>query len=338
MIARQAEFLAINKQFAQYLYQWYLANPSGDPALANAYYDGEAAAYKLEHLGLAQKSFDAYVTQYVIPNNGNVQGFRNFTEGQLLDVQKNSTRKTKALQSIQLQLLNGAFVATGNVAHPDLSRECAYAINTHLNAQKAGIVLNATQLTRLNVLTGNAKGHVTAWVNNTAPYYRPFMGALTLMALEAKGIESTFVSAIVALAEKTWTLWKEEAGPWGRGQSFLYTDRNVGDPDDMKTTPDLNNLISPIFALCFKLTKQVVWAERATKAFHGGIPVYSGNVNTGGADLGTQANPRGKILNQSMFWIDKLFLWLDTPAVIQSEAEFLKGLQATIAARQALIS
>lgn len=341
MIPRQEEFYSVMKIWAEYLYRWYLRNPNGDPALANAYYDGEAAAFKLEHFGLAQYSFDAYVTQYVIPNQGKVTGYRNFTEGQLLDVTNSTIRKAKALESIKLQLLNGAFVAYGNCESPELSRECAYAISTYLNARQAGLPLSTEQLARLTTLIGYSEGHLKAWVGNTSPYFRPFMGALTVKSIEEVGISETskasVVDLIIRLADKIWSLWKEEDGPWGKGQSFLYTDRNVGDPDDLKTTPDLNNLITPVFALCYRLTKDNKYWDRAVKSFHGGITVYSGIEHIAGADLGTPTNPRGKVINQNMFWIDRMWKWLEQP-VIQTEKEFLDGLEAIIAARKALIS
>lgn len=345
MIDGEAEFYSIMREFGGYLATWYKNHnhPAGEQGLANAYYDGEAAGYKLGIPDLAAEAYLAYVPYYVLPANGRVQGYRNFTEGQLQDVLLNTSRRSEALKSIQLQLQNGAYVASGDCSSVDLSRECAYAIETHVNAAKAGIQLSMTQKTRLNQLVNWSIGHVTKWnTPSSVPYYRPFMGGITCRSLDkyfkwSGAVPSGFSIQLTNLCDNTWKLWKELPGLWGRGQSFLYTDRNINDPLDNFTQPDLNNLISPMFAWSFELSKQTTDKDRAFKAFKGGIPVYLNGVHQSGANIGSPENPSGKQFDQQMFWIETLMARLNGPGVIESEREFLNRIKGEIDKRLLVI-
>jgi hypothetical protein len=319
------------QEWAVYLGEWLAANnaPGNDGGLAQVYYDGEYGLYQVADnagdLGTYEPyidlAFKAYVDYYVLPSNGTVQGFRNFTAGQLEDVLRGTTRAADALQSIQLQLANGAYVATGDCADPALSRECAYAINTHINAQRAGITLSGAQLARLAQLKAWSDGHLDAWINNTAPYFRPFMGAITMMA------EINYYNNIAAdpnlitrgsdLADYAWSsCWKSTTGPWGAANAFLYTDRTGFDPSDDQTQPDLNMMIGPWFAWLYFVGAGAGYRTQFDDIFQGGVPVYDGPFYQSGAYLGTRSsiNPSGKQYFQQLVYMPQGIAWAEAGA------------------------
>lgn len=315
----KTSYWAYMTEWAGYVNTWLANNnnPLNDGGLAQVYYDGELGFYRVgDNAGdytlystHIQRAYDAYVTYYVVPANGSVQGFRNFTAGQLEDVLRSTSRSAGALNSINLQLTNGAYVATGNCADPALSRECAYAINTHINAIRAGISLSGAQTARLAQLKVWSQGHMDAWINNTAPYFRPFMGAITMMALINHytyiGADASTITRGVALANYAWSsCWKSTAGAWGAANAFLYTDRTGFDPSDDKTQPDLNNLISPWWGWLYFQGQGATYRTQYDDIFQGGIPVYNGPFHDSGSYLGTRSatNPSGKQYFQQLVY------------------------------------
>jgi len=337
-VPSKATYFAYLVEWAGYLKTWYENNnvPPSDQGLANAFYDLESSAFKIrDHTGNAtwdpwiQSAFDAYVTYYVLPNNGAVQGFRNFTEGQLEDVLRSTSRSSSALNSIQLQLANGAYVASSseNIAVSTFSREVAYGLLTHINAERAGILLTGPQLARRSQLLDFALGHIQQWaVNYSAPYYRPFMGGITAKALIAYfthvAEDSRIVPAIKTLADYTWSsCWKANSGAWGQGNSFLYTDRvlpNNVEPQDGFTHPTLNMLIAPMFGFVWWRTGIQQYRTQGDAIFLGGLPNYSGGFHVSGSDLGTQSptNPYGKQYNQQLFWGPDYITWAESDPVV----------------------
>lgn len=327
-VPQKATYWAYMVEWAGYLEQWLVNNnnPANDGGLAQVYYDGQLGAYRVADyagdIGLyetyLEETFKAYVGYYVLPNNGSVQGFRNFTAGQLEDVLRNTVRAADALQSIQLQLLNGAYVATGDCSDPELSRECAYAINTHINAQRAGIVLSGAQLARLAQLKAWSDGHLDAWINNTAPYCRPFMAAITMMAeinyYNYVAADPNLITRGSDLADYIWTTcWKSTSGPWGVANAFLYTDRTGFNPDDDKTVPDLNLMISPWFAWLYYIGAGAGYRTQHDDIFQGGIPVYNGPFHDAGSYLGTRSsiNPSGKQYYQQLVYGPQGIAWAE---------------------------
>lgn len=327
-VPNKAEYWAYMSEWAGYLNDWFIANnhPANDGGLANTYYDGEMCAYRLkDHFGTTdydnfiQEGFDAYTTYYVIPNSGSVQGYRNFTDGEREDVIRATSRAVDALSAINLQLLNGSYVASGDVSDSLLSRECAYALECHINAELAGVVLSAPQLARREQLKTWALGHIDQWaINFTAPYFRPFMGALTAKALIAYytnvAVDASIVSKLKTLADYAWsTCWRSTTGTWGAANSFSYTDRIVTDPSDIETQPDLNILIAPWWGWLYYMNQGAAYRVNGDSIFSGGVPVYDGAAHVSGAYLGTRSavNPAGKQYDQQLFWGPQYIVWAE---------------------------
>lgn len=331
-VPQKATYWAYMIEWAGYINQWLINNnspPYNDGGLAMVYYDGEMGAYRLvdqtgDYAGyesFINNTFNAYTTYYVHPANGSVQGFRNFTEGELQDVirNQNATRAASSLSAINKQLLNGSYVATGDCTDTALSRECAYALLTHINAIRAGIVLTGPQTTRMNQLISWCFGHIQQWaVTFTAPYFRPFMGALTAQALIYKDIyiasDPVIATQLKVLADYAWTsCWKGVSGPWGQANSFLYTDRTGFNSDDPFVQPDLNMLIAPWWGYLYYVGKGASYRTNGDLIFQGGLPVYNGQFPSSGTYLGTRSalNPSGKQYFQQLYWGPRYIEWAE---------------------------
>lgn len=302
-----------------------------DPGLASIYYDQELCAlYVKDHFGGSsydtwiQNAFENYVYYYVNPASGGVTGFRNFTEGPCEDVLRNTSRKTDALAAINLILANGAYVNTGDVTDDLLSREASYAMMTFINAARAGITLNGTQTARRDALLDACLGHIDQWCTSmTADYFRPFMGSITAQGLIYYYLyvsqDSRIIPALITLANYTWdSCWKADAGAWGQGKSFLYTDRFVVNSDDTSTAPDLNMLIVPTYGFLWKYTGTQTWRDRGDLIWEGGVSVYDGASHQYGAYLGTRSssNPSGKQYNQQLRWGPRYIEWAESTPVV----------------------
>lgn len=330
-VPQKATYWAYMIEWAEYIKNWLVANnnPQNDGGLASVYYDGELGAYRVaDQVGpsgnyetFINECYKAYVNYYVTPAGGSVSGFRNFTGGQLEDVLRGTSRNAagEALASINAILTNGSYVATGDCSDPGLSRECAYAIQTHINAQRAGITLSGGQLARLAQLKVWSEGHCDAWINNTAPYFRPFMGALTAQALIMHytyiGADPATITRLADLADYAWaSCWKATAGAWGQANSFLYTDRNTGNIDDLFVQPDLNMLIAPWWGWLYYIGAGAGYRTDGDLIFEGGVPVYSGASHISGSYLGprnSESYPSGKQYFQQLFWGPLYIQWAE---------------------------
>lgn len=320
-VPQEATYWAMLREFAGYKNTWYLNNnhPAVDAGLSQTYYDGEMCMYRLkDHFGtsefdnLINEEWLAYVGYYVIPNNGAITGWRNFTDGQREDCLRATSRATISLNSITLQQQYAAFNSQPvDMSDPVLSRETALAITAKINAKRVGISIGAAQQARLLQLKAWAIGHCNQWSGGTAPYVRPFMVGHTAKALiyyyEYESADSDIIVALKAVADYCWTnCWKDVAGAWGDGQAFLYTNNtSQGDPQDPFTQPTLNMMICPLFGWLFYKGQGAGYRTKGDAIFVGGIPVYDQyGSHVSGSYLGTRsaANPAGKEIDQQLFW------------------------------------
>jgi hypothetical protein len=222
-----------------------LSGLSGDAALNAIYYDAARVFYQIADythdpswLAPAHEAATIYRDQFVMPNNGDVPGYWNFTGGLLLDYQHTGDVRSK--DAIVLLSKNAAFAVDGTPlewsASTVQSREVAYSIMSYLNAETVGQPHRA----RLDDLVTQAIGHLDQWfVSKTAPYLQSFMAGLTMDALiqynTAVGGDPRILPAIQSAVDSMWS------HNWLSGnQSFEYVDQQlsgVGGPDP---SPDLN--------------------------------------------------------------------------------------------------
>lgn len=311
-----------------------------DPGLAFIYYDQELCGYYVkDHFGGSdydtwiQNAFENYVYYYVNDPavNGNVTGFRNFTEGPCQDVLRGTSREADALDAIKSILANGAYVNSGDVTDDLLSREASYAMMTFINAARAGETLDSTQTARRDLLLDKCLGHIDQWCTSlTADYFRPFMGSITAQGLIYYYLyvsqDSRIIPALITLENYSWAnCWKADDGAWGQGKSFLYTDRTGFNDIDDKTQPDLNMLIVPTYGFLWWQTGDQVWRDRGDLIWEGGVSVYDGASHQYGAYLGTRSssNPSGKQYDQQLRWGPRYIEWGESAPVGSGDGTFI---------------
>jgi len=267
----QEQMLLFGRQHANSL-----SGLSGDAALNATYYDAARVFYQIADythdpswLAPAHEAATIYRDQFVMPNNGDVPGYWNFTGGLLLDYQHTGDVRSK--DAILLLSNNADFARDGTplewTASTVQSREVAYSIMSDLNAETVGQPPPA----RLGDLVTQAIGHLDQWfVSKTAPYLQPFMAGLTMEALiqynTAVGGDPRILPAIQSAVDSMWS------HNWLSGnQSFQYVDQQlsgVGGPDP---APDLNMLIAPAYAWMYHQTGNPMYQQEADAIFKGGV-------------------------------------------------------------------
>lgn len=247
---------------------------SFDSKLAATYYDAQWVFYQIADYTrdsswntCAARAEGVYRDQYVVPNNGSIPGYWNFTHGLMHDYLRTGDAASK----------NAAISLSRNAAYSpdstplawtvsaDYSREVAYAIMGYLNAETLG----ESHRARLDSFVNQAFGHLDQWFGSkTAPYVRPFMVGLTAHALISHAEQRGDSRVLPAMVQAMDWLW---ANTWLPGsQAFMYTDRNV-DSGGREPAPDLNLLIAPAFAWLYHQTGEVRFRDRGDQIFAGGV-------------------------------------------------------------------
>jgi hypothetical protein len=260
--------------------------------LGDTYYDAirvflEAEAYTGDSKwgACADKAKVAYRDTYVLPNNGAVPGYWNFTTGLTMDAITNGD--TVSEDAVNALAMHAAYSADGTplewIKGCGTSREVAYALRAHINAEKLG----ADPRPYTTELVDVALGHIDQWfISKTyrcpadcdpaeaagTYYIQPFMVGLTTEALimwEEKTGDPRVQPAIEVALEWLWThAWVPE------NKGFWY-DNWVANPDDpfpaTGGAPDLNQLIAPAYAWLYRRTCDPAWLERADQIFQGGV-------------------------------------------------------------------
>ena len=253
-----------------------LGGLTGQAAIDATYYDAARVFYQIADythdpswLAAAHQAVTIYRDQYVVPINGAVPGYWNFTGGLLQDFQHTGDVRSK--DAIIMLSQNASFAPDGTplawTAGTDASREVAYTIMNYLNAQAVGAPHNP----RLDDLVTQALGHLDQWfASKTAPYLQPFMAGLTMDALiqydTAVGGDPRILPAIQTAVTSLW------ANNWISGsQAFQYMDRDMGSLGGPTPANDLNMLIAPAYAWTYHKTGNVIYQQQADAIFSGAV-------------------------------------------------------------------
>ena len=249
---------------------------TGQAAINATYYDAARVFYQIADythdpswLAAAHQAVTIYRDQYVVPNNGAVPGYWNFTGGLLQDFQHTGDVRSK--DAIIMLSQNASFAPDSTplawTAGTDASREVAYTIMNYVNAEAVG----APHRPRLDDLVTQALGHLDQWfVSKTAPYLQPFMAGLTMDALiqydTAVGGDPRILPAIQTAVNSLWT------NNWiSSSQAFQYMDRDMGSLGGPTPANDLNMLIAPAYAWVYHKTGNVLSQQQADAIFSGAV-------------------------------------------------------------------
>jgi hypothetical protein len=254
----------------------YLRNGWSDKEdkLSATYYDGAQVFFQIadytkdtSYRDCAFEAVRTYRDGYVLPNNGLVAAYWNFTGGLTTDALRFGSDDSKAAVDLLATKAPFARDATqpSETETTMASRETAYAIIALLNNEKLGKPRRA----RLGLLVNHAIGHIDKWfITKDAPFVRPFMVGLTMDALvtyyERTG-DRRILPAVKTALDGLWSdMWLSAA------QSFKYTDRSTGSGGE-EAAPDLNLLIAPSFAWYYNQTGDSVYQQRGDLVFSGGV-------------------------------------------------------------------
>ena len=295
----------------------YLTQPHAlDDLLNHVYYDAERVFYQIaDYTGdsawttCAKRAKAVYRDQYVLPNNGNVPGYWNFTHGLTMDYLR--TGDTTSKNAVVLLSQHAAYATDSTplawTQSAVRSREVAYAIMSYINAEKVG----APPRTRLPQLVDQALGHIDQWfisksyrcprscdpVVATGQYYiQPFMVGLTSEALIMyfeKTQDPRIPPAIKTALDWLW------ANAWVANNQAFWYDNWVSAPtipfSPRPGAPDLNLLIAPAYAWLYRHTGDITYRDHGDQIFAGGVQF---------ASLGG-----GKQFNQNYKWSFDYVQW-----------------------------
>jgi len=275
---------------------------AADTKLNASYYDAERVYYQIAaYTGTAAwntcaaAAEAAYRDYFVLPNNGAVAGFWNFTKGLRMDYER--TGDTTSQNAAFLLSLNAAFASNGAATHlkitPAASREVAYAALSYINTEKLGYVRNPKLAEDLDIMLG----HFDQWfvsLNYRCPnvasycvsatvgdyYIAPFMVGLTMEALidyyQEISPDPRIPVAVKTAADWLWT------HAWYAPYRLFWMDNWIGNPGSIPagywapptpptTDADLNLLIAPAYAWLYGMTGNTTYRDEGDQVFAGGV-------------------------------------------------------------------
>src|SRR6266849_4718948 len=263
--------------------------------LDEVYYDAIRVYYQIADytrdpswVTCSQLARTVYRDQYVLPNNGVVPGYWNFTHGLTMDYLRSGDAQSKNAVILLSQNAGYASDTTpiDSTVSADLSREVAYAVISYINAEKVG----ASPRARLPLLVTQALGHIDQWFISktyrcgqsgqitcdpaaTGQYYiQPFMVGLTSAALIMYYDKTGNPRVLPAVRTAMDWLW---ANAWAAADQAFWYDNWVPNPSipfpAQPGAPDLNLLIAPAYAWLFHQTGDTRYRDEGDAVFAGGV-------------------------------------------------------------------
>ncbi|GIW66671.1 MAG: hypothetical protein KatS3mg095_0569 [Candidatus Parcubacteria bacterium] len=304
----------------KYLYRWNCCGWEGGVW----YYDGMRVYYNIADYTrdakwltcgsyfkvLPTASYTPY-RQVVLNNNGNIQGWRIFSEGLTRDYFRFFDQLSR--QAVILMSVNGRYEnnfkgkRVWDIISPVRQREVAYAIMAHLDAEKLGMPEHPELKNYVDV----ALGHLDQLFNfNESPYnykhpytfIQPFYVALASEALIRYYEEKEADLRIPIAVKKAYDwMWEYMRGYVKTGVTFSYSDKKDpnegGGPNLSDGLVDLNLLILPPYGWLYHLTGDEEYIRRGDLLWSSGVK---------GAWV---AN--GKQFSQNYRWSFKYLEWRD---------------------------
>jgi len=246
-----------------------LASGTPQDRVDATYYDAERVFYQIAaYTGDPSWANDAqiaeryYRDQYVLPNHGDVPGYWNFTQGLRMDYE----RTGDVISRVALLLLSehAAFAERDTpiewTESAESSREVAYAIMSHVNAEAVG----AAPIPKKTQLIDQAMRHIDQWFVSKSASYMPFMVGLTAQALIHAYEQTPDPRIQTAVATAVEGLWREAWLPAASAFYYAGTSPTIA-------APDLNMLIAPAYAWMYRQTGDLTYRDRGDAIFAGGV-------------------------------------------------------------------
>ena len=285
--------------YGQSLCDYLASGATQDSKLQNVYYDAIRVFYQIaDYTGnsawntCAQRARSVYRDHYVLtaacwPSGfGCVPGYWNFTHGERMDFERTADGNSKS--AVLSQALNAAYSTDADYNAPEtqsawLSREEAYGLMAHLNAERLGAAPRAStpQIAEKNFAYmdqwfGSKSFRCPSICDPAAAkgqyYIQPFMVGLTAEALIMWFDKTGDARVLPALRQAMDWLW---ANAWVAGDQSFWYENWVPTPATpfpaQPGAPDLNLLIAPAFAWIYKQTGDTTYRDRGDQVFAGGV-------------------------------------------------------------------
>lgn len=273
-----------------------------DDNLLAVYYDWQRIAFQIydythdsQWLTCATYSRLHYRDAYVVANGGSIPGYWTFGKGLAEDFRRNgntTSKNTLNLMAANASYCRGTAYELGAINDPELSRETAYCTELFVELNLLGTATPYFATYRDTILS-----HFNQWFTlDSAPHIKPFMVGLSAEAL-IKSLDvdpSKKPQVITALSLAAHELWTNFWDPGS--QSFYYIDNPIPGDEGHVPAPDLNLLISPMYAWLWKETGDTWYRGRADEIFNSGVA----NAYLGGT---------GKQFNQNYRWSFDHVIW-----------------------------
>lgn len=276
-IAAHADFLLnANPNSAACLAVW------GENATYTYYYGGAKVLYDIgTYRGETVPWDEAAAAQamvldecYIGPTGGYIQPWRMFSDQYRLDYQKRAYSRSRDIVQILRDVPPYAADAspTNDLDAPSHSRECAYHLMNHLNAELLGFTARTTR--HANLLEW-AKGHVAEWVDSywlgTGEQMSPFIVGLTGRSLIRQWTVTHDAEILPLLVSACDYLWDHA---WHSDIGSMQYDFNPGSYSYDGVNGNLaggsfvlSNLISPMYAWVALQTGDTAQMARAELMF-----------------------------------------------------------------------
>src|SRR5437762_2536780 len=291
----EAHMLSYGQSLCDYL----ASGATQDSKLQNVYYDAIRVFYQIADYTnnpawntCAQRARSVYRDRYVMtaacwPSGfGCVPGYWNFTHGERMDFERTADGNSKS--AVLSQALNAAYSTDADYNASEtqsawLSREEAYGLMAHLNAERLGAAPRAStpQIAEKNFAYmdqwfGSKSFRCPSICDPAAAkgqyYIQPFMVGLTSEALIMWFDKTGDTRVLPAIRQAMDWLW---ANAWVAGDQSFWYENWVPTPATpfpaQPGAPDLNLLIAPAFAWIYKQTGDTTYRDRGDQVFAGGL-------------------------------------------------------------------
>jgi hypothetical protein len=264
--AKAASYLAAHKNDSDY-----------SLPLAATYYDAAQVFNQIARYTGDSKWYTAmadavsiYRDRYVLPNNGTIPGYWNFTSGLRMDYERSGSSASR--NGVVLLSQHAAYAADGTdlswTAPLDHIREVTYAIRSYIEAEKVGEPRRAR---RADLVT-QSYGHLSQFVDKTkwgTMQVSPFMAGLAAWVLIKDWEQTHDARLIPALQQLADFLW---ANAWVSSSEAMKYGLNANSTTDSSPipSPDLNNLIAPMYGFLWAQTGDTKYRDEGDALFAGG--------------------------------------------------------------------
>jgi len=249
--------------------------------------------------GYAKQAAVFYRDQYVVPNNGAVPGYQNFTTGLRLDYERTGDEASKAAAILLSQ--NAMYAADWTdrtyVTHHCTNREVAYAILSYINAEALGEPKRPIRAEWVTV----SHTYFAQWYDETTWgdwQVSPFMMAITAQALIADWEETQDPRCLPALTELADWMWTKAYHAPTHAMLYQLNPNNTSEGGlSTAGADDLNMIIAPLYSWLWVQTGNETYREQFDELLLGQAEAYLA---------------QGKQFDQNYWWAFDGMRWRET--------------------------